>query len=99
MKVGNDHPFKDFILGSLKKAGYKNPKIVGDRVIVDENLRDDSNWPLLWKVIDEIGFSWGCGGTYYHQISTYPNEKSSMFPASEVLFSFTGSKPPGTVGE
>lgn len=91
------HPFQDFILNALREAGYKNPKIVkcqtgGYQVVVDEDLYY-KNWPLLWKVVREIGFSCGGGGVYYHQISTYPDEKSpALFPANKVFFYFFGSK-------
>lgn len=63
------------ILEALKEAGYKNPKIDSIwGVVVDENLRDSKDWPLLWSILEQTGFLWGCGGTFYHQIAEHQTE-------------------------
>lgn len=61
------------LLTLARSAGYKNPRIEvhphgGAELVVEENLRDESDWPLLWQVCHEAGVAHGGGGTYFQQV-------------------------------
>jgi len=58
------------IIEALVEAGYSRDKIrvLKNEVRVEEDLRCERDWPLLWSVIEDLDLKWGGGGTNYIQI-------------------------------
>ena len=62
-----------YLITQLKKAGYPNPRVVTvssgseiqEEVQVDEDIRDEKGWPLLWSICEKEGVRYGNGGTKY----------------------------------
>ena len=66
---------KEDIIAAAEKAGVINPKIkYGNFGLVlygeGHEIREDGSqgWPLVWKVAEDLGISYGSGGAKYHQI-------------------------------
>lgn len=59
------------IIAYATERGLKNARLVNLNPffgwdLVGDGL-DDKGWPLVWKICEELGMSWGCGGSSYHQ--------------------------------
>jgi len=69
---------KDSILYKLakecKKVGYK--KIIVNmgavsaypNYISNDLPRTDRDWPAIWKIVEDLNISYGCGNSHQHQI-------------------------------
>ena len=65
------------IKDAMWKAGFTSFEIVSNpgftEIVTKQDIEEkegDTCHPILWKIVKELDINWGCGATFFHQISS-----------------------------